>query len=79
LFVKKLKETEKKVSVVQSHEIASLLEEHETYRYELGNAELSMIRKLKFFQREKTREKSKSINKVLAGSQTKNKGIFRKF
>lgn len=35
-------------------------------RYDLGNVELSMIRKLKFFQREKSLEKSNSLGKLIA-------------
>lgn len=36
---------------MNSSTISSLIDEQETYKYDLNNSEMSMLRKLKFFHR----------------------------
>ena len=72
-FLKKLKDTEKRAKRVSNSEISLLLEEQENKKYELGNVEMSMLRKLRFFQREKSLQKSNSLGGISLRSNKKNK------
>ena len=72
-FLKKLKDTEKRAKRVSNSEISLLLEGQENKKYELGNVEMSMLRKLRFFQREKSLQKSNSLGGISLRSNKKNK------